>query len=247
MRLGQLARRLELRPAQIVEFLAQRGIQVEEGVNTRLENDHVNTVLTHFDPGNEKRGSGEPEIKEPEILEEEKVQAHTVPVTAELKEDKDAEAEVPTGRKTVEVIKAPKVELSGLKVLGKIELPEVKKKEEKTESIAEVSQMDAPEIKQQQRVRNTDRKVQRAEQRTRKNPIALQREREALEAQKKREEQAEREKERRTRNYQKRVKMSPPTKAVRLVEEPVMQMTAEELEEAPRTWLGRFVKWLTTA
>ena len=241
-----MARRLELRPAQIVEFLALRGIQMDESVNARLENNHVNVVLSHFDPGNEKTGSGEPvENKEPDILEVE-VPAHTVLVTAELKEEKNPEVEVPTERKTVEVIKAPKVELSGLKVLGKIDLPETKKKEEQLESPAELPQ-EVAEIKQQQRVRNTDRKGQRPEQRTRKNPIALQREREALEAQKKREEQAEREKERRTRNYHKRVKMSPPTKAVRLVEEPVMQMSAQELEETPRSWLGRFIKWLTTA
>lgn len=242
-----MARRLELRPAQIVEFLALRGIQMDEGVNARLEDDHVNVVLSHFDPGNDKMGSGEPiENKDPEILEV-KVLAHTVLVTAELKEEKNPEVEVPTERKTVEVIKAPKVELSGLKVLGKIDLPELKKKEEQIESPAEIPQGEVPEIKQQQRVRNADRKGQRPEQRTRKNPIAIQREREALEAQQKREEQAEREKERKTRNYHKRVKMSPPTKAVRLVEEPIMQMSAKELEEAPKSWLGRCIRWLTTA
>lgn len=239
-----MARKLELRPAQIVEFLASRGIEVDEGVNARLENDHVNVVLSHFDPGNEKRGSDEAENKEPEILEV-KVPAHTALVMEEPKEEKHPEA--PTERKTVDVIKAPKVALSGLKVLGKIDLPEVKKKEEQTELPADLPQREAPEIKQPQRVKNIDRKVQRPEQRARKNPIALQREREALEAQKKREEQAEREKERRTRNYHNRVKMSPPTKAMRLVEEPVMQMSAQELEEAPKSWLGRFIKWLTTA
>jgi hypothetical protein len=96
------------------------------------------------------------------------------------------------------------------------------------------------------RTQYIERKVNR-EQRARKNPIAVQREREEQEAQKKREEQAEREKERKTRNYHKRVKMSPPTKAVRLVDEPVMQMSAKELEEAPKTWLGRLIRWFTTA
>ena len=62
----------------------------------------------------------------------------------------------------------------------------------------------------------------------------------------KRKEKVEREKEKRKQNYYKKVKMSPPTKAVKMVEEETMQMSAEELAEPPKTWFGRFLRWLTT-
>jgi hypothetical protein len=246
MRLGQLARKLEIRPAEIVEFLALNHIQIEEGANTRLEDDLVNMILRQFNPDFLTEVAGEPiEKNEPEDSEP-VVWAETVLQETEAKsETPDVEAVMP--KEAMEVIKAPKVELSGLKVLGKIELPEKKKKEEQPELQGEVSVTNPSEMKPQQRKQYNERKENRGEQRTRKNPIALQREREALEEQKKREEKAELEKERRTRNYHKRVKMSPPTKSVRLVDEPVMQMSAKELEEEPKTWLGRLVKWFTTA
>ena len=50
MRLGQLARKLALRPAEIVEFLAINHIQVDEGSNTKLEDDHVTLIMTQFAP-----------------------------------------------------------------------------------------------------------------------------------------------------------------------------------------------------
>jgi len=246
MRLGQLARKLELRPAEIVAFLAKNSIQIEEGANTRLEDDLVTIILRNFNPDmipgviGETVEKKEPETLEPVVLVETIIQASE----AELLEQPEVEADM--AKEMADVIKAPKVALSGLKVLGKIDLPEKKKKEEPPEVQAEGPPVQPAEKTLLPRTPSIERKGNR-EQRARKNPIAVQREREALEAQKKREEQAEREKERKTRNYQKKVKMSPPTKAVRLVDEPVMQMSAKELEEGPKTWLGRLLKWFTTA
>lgn len=245
MRLGQLARRLELRPAQIVEFLAVKGIQIDESVNARVDDDQVKVILNYFDPDSAKVASVETgEMDEPEVLE---LKGRDEVVETEFKREDITISQTPQEETIHEVIKAPKVALSGLKVLGKIDLPEPKKKEEPLELMSEVPPVEASAPSQQRPVRNADRKGQRHHQRERKNPIALQREREAIEAQKKREEEAEREKERRTRNYHKRVKMSPPTKAMRLVDEPVMQMSEKELEEAPKTWLGKLIKWFTTA
>ncbi len=246
MRLGQLARKLELRPAEIVTFLAHNSIQIEEGANTRLEDDLVAMVLRKFNPNLIKEVIGETVDKqEPETLEP-VVLAESISQASEASPVEQPEVEPDMAKETAEVIKAPKVALTGLKVLGKIDLPEKKKKEEQPELLTEVPQVQPVERTLLPRTQNIQRKGNR-EQRARKNPIAIQREREALEAQQKREEQAEREKERKTRNYHKKVKMSPPTKAVRLVDEPVMQMSAKELEEGPKTWLGRLIKWFTTA
>ena len=243
MRLGQLARKLEIRPAEIVEFLALKGIAIEENVNTRLEDDQVVTILRHYNPEHLNEVVLEDDKKESEVLEP---PSESEPVLPQLQLNGDDEGHEVVGEKP-EVIKAPKIELTGLKIIGKIELPEPKKKPETTAPPAETPTAEPYPVKPAQKVNPFGRNMQRSEHRPRKNPVALQREREASEEKKKRAEQAEREKDRKTRNYYKKVKLSPPTKAVRLVDEPVMQMSAHELEEPPRTWFGRFIKWLTTA
>lgn len=248
MRLGQLARKLALRPIEIVEFLALNHIQIEEGSNTRLESDHVTLIMRQFAPKAEEAiveglsGNMENDgVEEPLSFEKSPNENESI---LEERIDLDASA---GDEKKVEIIKAPKVALSGLKVLGKIDLPEPKQKETQPELTAEDPATFEVEEKSRQEVRKIyKQKKQRPDQRPGKNPIALQREREAKEALQKRQEQAEREKERRTQNYLKRVKMSPPTKPVKLVKEPLMEMSAQELADVPKTWLGRFIKWLTT-
>jgi hypothetical protein len=130
-----------------------------------------------------------------------------------------------------EVIKAPKVELQGLKVLGKIDLPEPKKKEG-TEQTAE------------NRPARERREKKFFERREKHNPIALQREREEREAEQKRQEKLKAEKELKTKRYLNKVK--PQTaKPVRLLREDVEEMRFEE-EPQPKSMLGRFWKWLRT-
>jgi len=46
----QLARKLELRPAEIVSYLALNSIQIESGGNTRLEDEYVKLILQKFAP-----------------------------------------------------------------------------------------------------------------------------------------------------------------------------------------------------
>ncbi len=70
MRLGQLARKLALRPADIVEFLAEKDIRIAEGTNVRLENDHVNLIMKRFVPGWIETSEVEPEPEEEVILPE---------------------------------------------------------------------------------------------------------------------------------------------------------------------------------
>jgi hypothetical protein len=142
---------------------------------------------------------------------------------------------------TAEVIKAPKIELSGLKVLGKIELPEPKKKETDSPE-AEKSQPDlSKDLGKERRF-----KENRRQQRPSKNPIAVRREQEAEEERKKREEEYRLQKERRTQNYLKKVKAPQQTKAVRIFKEDTQQMSVSELQDPPKTLWGKFMKWLTT-
>lgn len=236
MRLGQLARKLMVRPAEIVEFLATKDIQIEDGTNTKIETDHAILALQHFSPTTQIEDIPEdinvtdiPSINAGEDANppQEDLNIHSVTTSEATAESND-------------VIKAPKIELSGLRVLGKIDLPEPKKK--------------VPEVPQESAVSNPSNELKRerrtqdlkGKQRYTKNPIALRREQEALEAKKKREEEIKLQKEKRTQNYLKKVKSHQPTKAAKFIKEKTVEMSAAELEEPPKTLWGKLIKWLTT-
>ena len=244
MRLGQLARKLALRPAEIVDFLAENNIRISDGTNARIEKDQINLVMKRFVPG---------WVEAPEAVTEVEVEEDVIsiePVSdGSVADDQtsmaaESDEQRTTSIDTDEVIRAPKIELSGLKVVGKIDLPDPKKKEE---PVKEGSTSAEDDKKERRDIRKEFDVNRRRHQRSEKNPVTLQREKEAKEAQKKRLEQQAREKEKRTQNYLKNYKPSSPTKAAKLVKEDLVEMTPQELEEPPRTLLGRIIRWLTKA
>src|SRR5688572_23426783 len=205
MRLGQLARKLSLRPAQIVEFLALNNVQIVDNSNTRIEDNHTELVINHFAPGTFQQMSES--IDEPEEI---------IPVEKELP-IVEVETQTETSESHVneesEVIRVPKIELSGLKVLGKIELPEPKKKEpveEQVENVNTPSVEEKPSTEQKPRLQRPKGKKTHVKrdrpQGEWKNPLEQKREREAREAQEKKRMEIEREKEKRKKHYQQKVK-----------------------------------------
>ncbi|HEU5290887.1 MAG TPA: hypothetical protein VFU05_09615 [Cyclobacteriaceae bacterium] len=243
MRLGQLARKLSLRPAQIVEFLSQHNIQIEDNSNSRIESDHTELVVNHFAPGTLPHLvelADEPEEITPDETERPQAEVAAQPETIEQ----------PTNPES-EVIRVQKIELSGLKVLGKIELPEPKKKEpmaEKSEEGAEAStviQLPTPDRKSRNQKRPGNPKRDRP--REWRNPIEMQREREAREAEEKRRKEVEREKERRKRHYEEKRKAVVQTKRTKAVkEQPAAPKKPIDTRPVPKTWLGKFLRWWTT-
>lgn len=234
MRIGQLARRLGVPPTEILGFLGTNNIEAEAGANSRLSDDAVVKVVNFFAPD-----------KLSEILtvpaEETLVEVVEEPIVPEPEVVEQPVAEVPTPEAPaeVEVIRVAKVELQGLKVLGKIDLPEKKK-------VEPVAQPEGQET-EQSTSRPPRREYQkRPERRDRewKNPLEVKRQQEAREAEKKKQEAAELQKERRTNHYYNKVK-SVPTKAVRRVQEEVV-VEDIETKEAPKGLFGRFLRWLKT-
>ncbi|MBL7850538.1 MAG: hypothetical protein JNN04_06520 [Cyclobacteriaceae bacterium] len=218
MRLGQLARQLDITPDKIVSFLGSRDIALDSSANARVDDAYVDLIIQHFAPGNET------------LREQIHQQTDTTSVEPAVTENSTVEP-------LPEVIKAPKVELPGLRVVGKIELPE-KKKKEPEKSGEEASP--APE----ERPRTVSRNPRRQQPpRERSNPIALARQREEQEKRKREAEAREREKQRKAEFYQKRLKPQPPTKAARLHREEVVEMPPLEPEK-PRSLWGRFLHWL---
>lgn len=260
MRLGQLARKLSVHTSDIVAYLAKENIQIEDGTNTRITPEQESLVIGHFAPHMAMQSKAEPEkssteeagseapmhpIDEPVQREEEVLTTENEPpLVAQLEEDSPISQGSENPAKEVDVIKAPKVELKGLKVIGKIDLPTPKKKdtpvdlpfedaapEKNTEPVVEKRKRNPPPVKHTTRPR--------------KNPIALKREKEAQEAEEKRRAEALRKKEARTQYYYKRVKPAAPTKAARIINEPTVQ-ESDYMEEKPKTWFGKLMRWLTT-
>lgn len=249
MRLGQLARKLSISPAEVTALLANRNIQAQEGTNTRLTDEQLAWILQHY--GKEMSLVTLPDevaAEEDVVLTEPTVDQVVLYESADVQVDLDATAEAAASVEELPaLIKAPKVALSGLKILGKIELPEPKKKEisEKPEGEVEAVKHEPSEQKdRRQQTRDDVRKQPRSREgeRPRKNPVTLQREREAREAEEKREEYARQEKERRTQYYQQRVKAPVPTKSVRLFDEPTTDMKNER-KSAPKGWFGKLLRW----
>jgi hypothetical protein len=233
MRLGQLARKLQVRPNQIVEFLATQNIDIDNGTNTRILPEHFALAVRQFSPDTLIEDSPDEGVEaNVESIQESDEVTFSNPSAESSTEDVTNVMPIEKG----DVIKAPKIELSGLKVLGKIELPEKLKKE----SIQEPENPERPKEPRNERLSREGKRT------SGKNPIALKREQEAREARKKREEDNKLRKERRTQNYLKKVKAPQPTKAVRLFKEDTQEMSAIELQEPPKSLWGKIVRWLTS-
>lgn len=244
MRLGQLARKLALRPVEIVGFLAARDIQIENGSNTKLAEAHVDLILEQFAPNGADLSRLEEEMDVPESATAENA---TVSEVSNTPGDAAGENKV-NDEKTVELIRAPKVELSGLKVVGKIDLPEPKKKVPFNES---TPQEEPPKSASESTKRAVSSTLTKSWKSTKSfksgiNPVVLQRERQAREAEEQKRERNEREKEQRTLHYLKKMNAIRPTKAMKIVhDEPVEEMPKVAVIP-PKTLWGRFMKWLNT-
>ncbi len=246
MRLGQLARKLSLRPSQLVDFLASNNIQMEEGSNARLADEHTKLIIQHFAPESmeEIMKPAAKELPQPEsdsVLEE--------PVLAQPEQTAQEPIHVTTEDKLIEqqtepeVIRVPKIELSGLKVLGKIDLPEPKKKESKPEEESTTEDQQKPERKSSVKSKHPRRE---RDQRTWRNPLEVQRQREARELEEKRNADIEREKEKRKHHYQNKVKQVTQPKRTKPAKQTSTVKRPLDARPVPKSWIGRFLRWWTT-
>ncbi len=230
MRLGQLSRKLGVSTTEIIQFLASRQITIGEDSNAKIEDAHAHWVTEKFAP--HLLASVE------EVMAEEK-QEVAIPVEATPVIETPSTEVISEEPALPEVIKAPKIELAGLKVLGKIEILEKKKKtDENGEGISEEKERKP----RSERLRSPSRDFQ---ERPRKNPVTLQRERDQREAERLRKEKLAEEKEKKTNHYLNRVKPSSTSRKLKKTEETV-ELTDTPIEKAPTSLWGRFMRWLNT-
>lgn len=252
MRLAQLARKIGIKPAEIAAFLADNNLPIEGSSNAKVEEDQVRLVFMHYAP------DLLPPVTEnkPPLPEEDTVSVSN-PEHIEISEDtplveSDEDMKVSTSDEDgteKEVIKPVLVELPGLKVVGKIDLPESKKQEAETveEDKVEAGEKKLPTKKTNEksgRRRNVNREN---EQRPRKNIVALQREREARETLKRKLEEKEREKKLRTERYLKKVSKftPPPQRPKKIKHEDEYEVYSIEPEK-PRSFFGKILNWFVS-
>lgn len=214
-----------------IEEVVQGEAQIEEEESSPKE-------TAEAAPDVEIEMSTAPAVEEPTAQEKQEKTIETDKLM-ELLESEEGSPELDQ----ITLIKAPKRELGGLKVVGKIELPEPRvKPTEKSDS-----KEDKPGSKR------NDRKKQReqSEEERRQRILRAKKKREEAEArkeEKRKEKELREEKERKAAHYRKKVKLkkSDPNKVRRVL--PPQKVLVDIVDEQPesRSMLARFWKWLNT-
>jgi len=187
---------------------------------------------------------GEIAIGEPVIVSKEPVEEKPPPPKEEeiIQSDKLIEMieseEKPTDLEQIKLIKAPKKELPGLKVLGKVELPEERPKKESKKNDTQ---------------QHRNRKPQLSEEEKEKRRLAAKRKREAAEARKEKQHQAQeakRLKALKAKHYEEKLKKTEKQAITRNTEQakPEDTPTSKPTKPStkPKTLLGKWWRWMNT-
>ena len=189
MRLGQLARELKIKPSEIVKFLkVEAKVEIENGPNARLEDEHVSLVTDKFAPVVIEDVKEVTEVnKEKPVAEKVKPPTPKKPVAKESRvSDND---EVFPDPKTIavdpnaELIKARKPNFQEFKVVDKIELPETNAK-----TVIEVDgvMLSPEEVEQREAKEKEERDAAIEAERERKAEIKAEKDKESALAEEKR-------------------------------------------------------------
>lgn len=289
MRLGQLARKLNMKPTEIANFLRKEmQISIDLDPNFRVDED----IIAKLEDQLQKTKIAQTvslELQETPILEtqneileveipvqiEEKVEldAHSTPAIEQpieeiivtqpsnlkegvkvltLEEVKNYEID-----ENATVIRAPKVNLSGLKILGKIELPEPKKPtpveiESSDETIPLASEEKLvsarmAEITKKEKELEREAYLQRKIDRERKQEQELERKKQKVEADKKKKEAEliQLQKEKKRKHYLEQIaQKNTPEKDINSKKQ--KQPTPIKKEKQPTSVWGKIWKWLNT-
>ncbi|WP_258104560.1 translation initiation factor IF-2 N-terminal domain-containing protein [Marinoscillum sp. MHG1-6] len=275
MRLGQLARKFDVTPQEIISYLKTKGITANPHPNSKLDEEAEALVLEHFDILPEQPiemesvdtaadESNVPEdldvpISHETIDEVEDNPEEDLTVTSEVVSEPQEEVTSPIRTATVgeileseeegseldvHLIKAPKVELDGLKVVGKIDLPEPKPKSETQGA----EQEDRPGREQRQRGNRKPRLSEEEREKRRLKNKEWKKKREAWQAKKQKEAEEARIKAEKEAHYRTKIaqKATSPSKGKKATKK--KKKTGEAVPERPqpKTALGKFWRWLNT-
>ncbi len=238
MRLAQLARKVGKSQLEVIKFLADNSVLVEDHSNAKVEDKDVAKVVNRFAPAL-LAPIQEPEKQTQSLAQE--LEATSPKVINESpnshQEMEEIALDAATIEKQTEVIKAPKIALQGLKVIGKIDLPEIKKKVTDNE--------DKQERQLPKEFNNKPERRASSRQGQAKNPIALQREKEEQEKQKKKLEKIAYLKELKTQRYLSKVR-----RPIDVYKEPKEKPLIKDFKPSTKKelksnfFIARFFRWI---
>lgn len=148
MRLSQLARKLNVGTATIVDHLADKGQDVENKPNTKITSDQVHLLMREFqDSAMDKEEASELTIGTKHaknvIIDTDSAQSHTSETGEDEIKIKNVGSAVPEASEP-EFADATAPQLQGIKVVGKIDL---NTKGKKKPEVSEVKEEPVPEVK----------------------------------------------------------------------------------------------------
>lgn len=129
MRLSQLARQLEISPSELIIFFKKNNIDRYTSHNNKIKEEDVDYALRYYKPlvvQNEKEAVPIDDNTVISVQGVEDSNAHQTELDNEVKpENINQESENQKDKNDlVELIRMPKIKLQGVKVVGKIELPD---------------------------------------------------------------------------------------------------------------------------
>ena len=258
MRLGQLSRKLDVDSSTIVKMLHEHFREVNNHPNVKVLDEEVEFLTQKFAPA--------PPVVTPEAETETSLNEEVEPVEAVLEEPVAPKAEKPAfveslrpkvinlesefdkQKQELETFKAEKPELQGLKVLGKIDLPEPKPKAPK-EPKKEKDQKGTQTINERGARNRYDKKGGRRN--SNRNPVETERKRAEQKAKRQKEQEQQKLKEQKKKHYEETVKSKiadkpKKKKKKKFVQQQVANAQAQPNKKAatPTNPLARFWRWL---
>ena len=125
MRLSQLARKLEMSPSELIIFFEKNKIKRYSSHNNKIEEGDLKLALNYFSAV-EMEADVDAHIHQGHESVKDTLPEPSQETDSEIPLNKVSESA--TDKKEIEVISMPKIKLEGVKVVGKIDLPEPVKK-----------------------------------------------------------------------------------------------------------------------
>jgi hypothetical protein len=288
MRLGQLSRKINTKTSEIIDYLkAAHQVDISNHPNSKVPEEYLSFIEKHFQPSeietslpkeSELNTASDSAIAQKDVAEEvtpvvEEANINDITEEPENQEAPSLETVHETSEDEVElyivdgVIKAPKLEVPGIKVVGKIDLPEPKVEEpeevaqadaetnEVTDSLDSETHADKTEtespiapVKEKRKRQPRDRKERSTSQQTTPKLTPEEERRIQLkEAQKQQQEQRKNSKAQRRERYLQETKAKQKQASAKKLKKQRLEKEARQKKQAkpkPTSLWGKFIYWL---
>ncbi len=248
MRLFQLAREVSKTSKEIIDFLHSQGINRYSGSNSKMDDEHVQMILHQFKP----ESFSSYEKNDPVYLEDRarEPEEQGTEVSAKLEpqsEKKSDQGNIQPGSEEAEVIRAPKIKLQGVKVVGKIELPEKPLRKRETKPDEGSLEMDS----KPDHTKRKSKKSSALQKSNRSLSFLEKQKREERKREKQKKDRLKKEREKKRIHYQKNVQFkilpAQPKKKLRSSEKREESLSHRNITPTYKNPIKRFWAWLNGA